>query len=307
VPAGDLWPPPGLLPAERRPTTAAGWQAVATDMLSDPCCAFHRNLEISARYAWLHTLQPATFKWAAMAAIASHHVRLALFPLRLDADHDGFVDLMRSLQRRRLMTDDINTIRETNNGIFADIYWVHLAYAHGGIEHLRPLLAGEHYRRVLAAFEALDQGGRLMEAGVDGDRSRRRAEELIWAGNVAILEHEQRALVQPNFDRLSCAFARLVSIGSATSFDLRGLSRRTRYFTSFYGYSMTRGLPHLWQARAWPRITRYDDRWDWLVTAVVPRFRRLDMDADLVDGSLSRVSAEAAAYASLPCVPPLLR
>ncbi len=42
-------------------------------------------------------------------------------------------------------------------------------------------------------------------------------------GNVQLLEHEQRALVQPNFDRLSCAFARLFSIGSALSFEVRGV------------------------------------------------------------------------------------
>jgi hypothetical protein len=41
----------------------------------------------------MYKLQPACFKWAAMAAIASHHVRLALFPLRLDADRTGYVDI----------------------------------------------------------------------------------------------------------------------------------------------------------------------------------------------------------------------
>ena len=46
------------------------------------------------------------------------------------------------------------------------------------------------------------------------------AEDLIWEGNVQLLEHEQRALVQPNFDRLSGAFARLFSMGSTT--ELRG-------------------------------------------------------------------------------------
>ena len=50
---------------------------MADGLLSDPCCAFHRNVEISSRYAWMYKLQPACFKWAAMAAIASHHVRLA--------------------------------------------------------------------------------------------------------------------------------------------------------------------------------------------------------------------------------------
>ena len=79
--------------------------------------------------------------------------------------------------------------------------------------------------------------------------ARRAADDLIWEGNVQLLEHEQRALVQPNFDRLSCAFARLVSIGSATSFEVRGVRQEVAYFTSFYLYSLTRGIPHALRAR----------------------------------------------------------
>ena len=79
-------------------------------------------------------------------------------------------------------------------------------------------------------------GGRTASAA-----ARRTADDLIWAGNVQLLEHEQRALVQPNFDLLSCAFARLVSIGSATTFEVRGVRQEVAYFTSFYLYSLTRG------------------------------------------------------------------
>ena len=78
-----------------------------------------------------------------MAAIASHHVRLALFPLRLDTDRTGYVDIPHSLGRKKLLLlEDVNTIRATNNAIFNDIFWVHLAYvsAEDGIERLRALL-----------------------------------------------------------------------------------------------------------------------------------------------------------------------
>ena len=44
------------------PDTIAGWRALADGFLSDPCCAFHRNVEISSCYAWLHQRQPACFK-----------------------------------------------------------------------------------------------------------------------------------------------------------------------------------------------------------------------------------------------------
>jgi hypothetical protein len=305
----ELIPEPHeLVPQNRAPDTIAGWKAVADGLLSDPCCAFHRNVEISSRYAWMYKLQPACFKWAAMAAIASHHVRLALFPLRLDADRTGYVDIPHSLRRPKLLlTEDVNTIRATNNAIFNDLFWVHFAYvtAEDGIERLRALLQAErHYAPVLAGFEAIDQGRRALEDAMASAEARQRADDLIWEGNVVLLEHEQRALVQPNFDRLSCSSARLVAIGSATSFEVRGVRQEIADFTSFYLYSFTRGIPHALRARAWPRITRFDDRWRWLVTSVVPRFRRFDADTHLVDASLRHIFDEARDFASSPCVLP---
>ena len=130
------------------------------------------------------------------------------------------------------------------------------------------------------------------------------ADDLIWAGNCQLLEHEQRALVQPHFDGLSCAFARLVSMGSVTSFEVRGVRREVEYFTSFYVYSLTRGGSHVLRTRAWPRMTRYDDRWRWIVTCVVPRFRRFEADPGTLDASLRRIFDEARDYASNPCVLP---
>ncbi len=134
--------------------------------------------------------------------------------------------------------------------------------------------------------------------------ARQRADDLIWEGNVELLEHEQRAVVQPNYDRLSRASAWLVSTGSATSFEVRGVRQEIAYSTSFYLYSFTRGIPHALRARTWPRITRFDDRWRWLVTSVVPRFRRFDADTHLVDASLRHTFDEARDFASIPCVLP---
>jgi hypothetical protein len=153
---------------------------------------------------------------------------------------------------------------------------------------------------VLSGFEAIDQGRRRLQDTTASAEARRAAEELIWMGNVQLLEHEQHALVQPNLDRLSCTFARLFSIGSALTFEVRGVREEASYFTSFYLYSLTRGITQ--RAQVWPRITRFDDRWRWIVTSIVPRFRRFDADPRLADASLRRIFAEARDYASNPCV-----
>ena len=74
------------------------------------------------------------------------------------------------------------------------------------------------------------------------------------------------------------------------------------YFTSFYLYSLTRGMPQALRAQAWPRITRFDDRWRWIVTCIVPRFRSFDADTRVAEASLRRIFDEARYYASNPCV-----
>ena len=292
------------------PDTIAGWKAVAGSLLTEVSCAFHRNLEISTQYAWIYKRAPACMKWAGMAAIASHHVRRALFPLRLDSDRTGYVDIPRSLGRHKsLLIRDVNTIRETNNAIFDDIFWVHLAYlsADDGLDRLRDLLRDEvHYAPVLSGFESIDRGRRVLEDATSTADSRLMAEQLIWNGNVQLLEHEQRALVQPQFDHLSCAFARLVSMGSTTTFEVHGVRQEAAYFTSFYVSSLAARIPHAFRAKGWPRITDYDDRWSWIVTSVVPRFRRLDAHLPLIDASLRRIFDEGRVYSSMPCVVPHL-
>src|SRR5918994_2241577 len=194
ISSDELGPKPHeLLLRNGRPDTIAGWKALADGLLTNQSCVFHRNLEISSRYAWIYKLLPAYFKWAGMAAFASYHVRLALYPFRLDTDRTGYVDIPRSVERHRphpggLLAEDVNTIRATNNAIFDDIFWVHLAYssADDGIDCLRALLGAEHhYAALLAGFEAIDRGRRALEAGAAASaKARRIAEDLIWEGNV---------------------------------------------------------------------------------------------------------------------------
>lgn len=71
------------------------------------------------------------------------------------------------------------------------------------------------------------------------------------------------------------------------------MRKEVAYFTSFYSYSLTRGLPYVLHARTWPRSTRFDDRWGWIVGSVVGRFRRFDADPPQIDASLRRILADA--------------
>ncbi|MDP3949418.1 MAG: hypothetical protein Q8Q19_02035 [Microbacterium sp.] len=258
----------------------------------DECCALHRNRQISSFYAWAYMALPSAFKWAGMAAIASHHIRVALLPLRIEAAFSGPSARMRRPDRCALLAEDLNTIRATNNDIFDDLFWVHLAYvtSKDGIALLRALLRDErHYAPILAGFEALDQGRRILEDATASPAARGTARELVWKGNLLLLEHEQRFVVQPNYDRLSGRYARVVSIGSATTFDSRGPRQAIEFFTSFFIYALLRKNPRGLHRRMCPLVTDYDDRWRWLESSVVPRFQRVDTAPHVIRAILRRI------------------
>ncbi|GAA1430928.1 hypothetical protein GCM10009616_16780 [Microlunatus lacustris] len=292
------------------PRTIAGWKSLADEILVDERCAVHRNEQISSCYAWAYMALPAYFKWAGMAAIASHHVRVALLPLHIQTAFRGSSAQAHRPERWRVLTEDTNRMRATNNEIFDDLFWVHLAYitSEDGITLLRALLRDERrYAPVLAGFEALDQGRRVLEDATTSPAARGRARDLVWKGNLLLLEHEQRVVVQPSFDRLSDGYARVVSIGSATTFETRGPCRAREYFTSFYLYTLARTNPRGLGGRVRPRITNYDDRWRWLVSSVVPRFQRFDDDPQVIRAILRRILDQDRHHLSSPCSSPISR
>ena len=303
---------PSLEDALRRargnpPASISEWKKLAEGLLTEQPCVFHRNLEISSLYAGMYRRHPDLFKWAGMAAFASHHVRVALYPMRLAADRRGFVDLPRGIRRFEVLRmSDFDTIRRTNNAIFNDIFWLHLAYdgCAEGLARLRSLVAGhDHYEAALEGFEAVERGRLLAAEGhAEG------GEESIWEGNIQILRHEQEAVVQPAFLRLSTGFARLFSMGSSLDFEVRGLRQQARYFTSFLAYMLARRAAALLRQGRLPRITHLEHRWDWICGGIVPRFRRLDGQRGEVLSYLEGIVGEARSYREqMTCSLDLLR
>lgn len=284
-----VWTPVLDLPApgEDGLHSVEAWKERVESLLTDQPCVFRRNQQITALYAAAYLRHPQLFKWAGMAASASHHVRIALWPLRLGADADGRVDLPRMLGRwSHLHLDDIDRVRRTNNAIFDDVFWIHLAYDGdpARLERLRPLLEGDaRYAELLAAFDRIE-AGRCVVGGGDDE---------VWRGNLEILEHEQRALVQPRFNELSGAFARAFSAGATLGFRARGLRRAASVFTSFFGHSLTRRTGVFVRERRLPQLTRFEDRWHWVERSIVPRYRRFEAASQDIRASLGEMVLEA--------------
>ena len=252
------------------------WQAECLALLPAQTRVLERNERISELYAEVYLRRRDLFKWAGMAAFASHHVRLALWPQGSFARGDGHVDLAR---RRRWLArfglDDLDELRRTNSAIFEDAFWIHAAYLSGGIQAVRAALPdGEH--PLVEAFEDLDTG------------CRGQSDECVWRANVRLLRHEQEVMVQPHFERLSRGFSRLFSAASTLGFQGDRVRSRLNGCGSFYAFCVLQGLG---PQRQRPRITELEHRWDWIERSIVPRFRRFEADDSLVLPKLEAIAA----------------
>src|SRR5580765_2317043 len=98
-----MQPPTNPLPL----ADIAYWRAAAEAELCPSGDPVERNAAITARYARWYLSTPTLFKWAGMAAFASHQVGIAI---RLDEDFAGSIP-------------DLDLIRETNDKVFADVAW----------------------------------------------------------------------------------------------------------------------------------------------------------------------------------------
>ena len=271
------------------------WIAFTEHALSTRECVFGRNADITATYARLYLRHPALFKWAGMAAYASHHVRLALWPLRLGVDAEGFVEIEKTRTRyRRFHMEDIDLLRRTNAGIFADISWAHWVYdgSESGFARLAGLLEHDVDRQpMLEGFGEIEAGRQLLESWDSARRNE--AEARIWRGNLSLLRHEQIDMVQPHFEQLSCRFARLFSAASTLHFSGRGPLDSMRLFCSFAGYMLVGG----WWRRErppWiPSITHFPDRWNWIEHCIVPRFQRFEAGGSQIEKDLRAFLEEA--------------
>jgi len=269
------------------PQTPADWRVFLETLLTPQPCVFHRNLEISAFYAALYLRHPGRYKWAAMAALASRHVRTALLPYHLPADRGGFVSPEAEEQSlKRLHMGDLSLIRDTNNAIFRDIAWFHLAYDVDSDRAKRlSLHLNDEMRSQLGLMEKAQQAS---QAGDDN-----LAHSLTWQANIEILRHEQVDMVQPRFDQLSPGFARWLSLGATMSYQHSGENASRDRLGSFYLFMLSRRLPLLLRSRSLPRMTRLDHRWEWIENRLVGQFQAYEeRDDDHLKAQFSKIFKE---------------
>lgn len=224
-----------------------------------------RNAQITAQYAQLYLRQRDLFKWAGMAAFASFQVGLAMIPLGARAT---LADL----------TDDLEVIRETNNAVYRDIGWVHLAYEAGGFPEVQRCLGGVDL--LAEGFERMAHAGR--GARVDHAQA--------WAGNTMLLRHEQEWTVQPRFARLDKLFGYALTLTTMLDFDAdhRRIDRQT--VSAFSWFMMTQGYRLLLRTRSCPDVLRFDHRWFWIEQSLLPHWKRVDRSDPELERKMRRLA-----------------
>jgi hypothetical protein len=257
----------------------AYWQQMAEAKLPPEHEVVARNEAITGTYARWYTAQPL-FKWAGMAAFSSHRVGLALMPYRTHLADDllGDADATGDAHPPEVHTvlADLHCLRETNNLVFHDIGWAHLAYMspEGGIEAVESCLADDPQSRLmLQGFRTIERGRLLMQGDA---KQRREGAELAWEGNELLLKHEQAVIVQSKFDTLDADCRMFLSFFTMMDFNAVYVTDNFRYSSIFYPFMWLRGLPLLLQTASLPRITDLRQRWFWIEKSLIPLWRLVE-------------------------------
>jgi len=257
----------------------AYWQRKAEAKLPPEHDVVARNEAITGTYARWYTAQPL-FKWAGMAAFSSHRVGLALFPYRTQLDADLLGDPAATgdpyTPEFHTVLADLHFIRKTNNLVFHDIGWTHLAYIspEGGITAIESCLADEPQSHlILEGFRTIEQGRMLMQ---DGPQQQRKGVELVWKGNELLLKHEQSVIVQSQFDMLDSDCKMFLSLFTMMDFNAVYLTDNFRYSSIFYSYLWLHGLVLLARTFSSPHITNLRHRWFWIEKSLIPLWRLVE-------------------------------
>ena len=254
------------------------WQQQAQKNLPPDREVLARNAAVTATYARLYDAHPKIFKWAGMAAFASHRVGLALLPYEFEVDGETVSGIQNHYDHslgQDVLFRNLDLIRQTNNNVFKDITWAHNAYlaGDGGLAAVEAGLesAADHWR-LRDGFRLIDEGKRLLESSGDS----RRASDLIWNGNRLLLMHEQYVTVEPAFRQLKDGFELFLSLATSMNFQVNNFSYNRKWFTSFVLFMWTRGLLLLGQALSLPSISNIKQRWFWCDRSVLKIWKQVD-------------------------------
>jgi hypothetical protein len=256
------------------------WKEQAQRALPEPGLVRERNAAITTRYATFFVEAQPLFKWSGLAVFASHQVGLALLPydcVLLESDIGEWRDPKLNIPVP-LVGQELELLRKTNNKVYDDIAWAHLAYLSpdGGLAAVEAGLQDvPTHCRMLQGFQKIDEGRRLLESPRSAE-----ANSLIWQGNRLLLEHEQVVMVQPAFAAMDPAFEFALTQATMLAFETHNFSLFMRYRTFFSLFMYTHGLPVLLRTHALPELRVLEHRWFWITKSALALWQRINQNPD---------------------------
>lgn len=236
--------------------TRAEWEQAAQELIgfkpgspTHPRDILEMNRRITAAYAEMYLSDPSKFVWAGMAAFASCDVGKGMGQAKALRDEAGnpLIAIGTLLTGAPTGTELATALGKGNLGVYADIYWQHLAYAQGGIQEMRDLKArGELLVEQLNAWELVEQG-------------------KVWEGNRQLLVYEQSVTLQKGvYDQHSKAFKDMSWLADYAPWMLKSP-------VPGHDVAFTECVPG-------GNLGAFDDRWKWIDTSMLPAWKKLTQD-----------------------------
>jgi uncharacterized protein with NAD-binding domain and iron-sulfur cluster len=252
------------------------WQEQAEAKLPPQSKVVARNAAVTATYADLYRRYPLLYKWAGLAAYASHRIGLLLLAYDFVPRNGALVAIERATGRPPALgvSRDLELLRRMNNDVYADIAWAHLAYEAPDaglpavLSGLQPLPQHEH---MIEGFRQIDAGYRMLS---DPQQATQGA-NMIWSGNRDLLYHEQNIILQPGYDAMDLSFNGILTVLASMDFNLKTLTPNPRLITLFTTFMLKEGLVILAQTGP-PKIGNFRQRWFWISRSVFPLWRSID-------------------------------
>jgi hypothetical protein len=269
------------------------FQAQAEQLLPAENQVFERNRAITATYASLFLKERSLFKWAGMAAFASHRVGISLVPFAIEEWAEGrarFKVPPEHQGRALSIDDDLNLLRLTNNRVYASIAWSHLAFSskdHGSECVLDLSATVPEWRLLRQGWERICQAARRLKQG----EPRSVVEPLIWRGNEELLRFEQEVTVQAGFDRMQRAFSTFLTWAMSMEFDGDNQRVELDTFSYFPLYMWTQAFHVLARTRSLPHVGRFDHRWCWVEGSLLPMWKHVEASDRELEQKLKRLAA----------------
>lgn len=258
--------------------TKAYWQERLLSHLPPEHEIRARNAAINASYAAWFLRHPDWFRWSGMAAFASYRVGMLL--AIYDFSYVRGDEFISEPAKGNLLNDarimcSVEELRKTNNEVFADAGWAHLAYEspEGGIEAVEEGLKDDPAQIYqLKAFREIERARKMAQADAAEPSEINR---IFWHAGHLLLKNEQWGVVEKHFPNFDFPLGLGLTAMTSLDFDANHLARSEETYCEFYWFLWTRGLHKLLRTFSLPNIMRLEHRWFWIEKSVLPTWKKV--------------------------------